>query len=142
MGIKNKSFIDSIRRNNPYFEDMITRSVYHSNAIEGNTLTYAETYAILYNDNSFKIDGKEPREVYEAINHKRTLELIFESLNDVNVSLNEKLIKDINKTINENIKGTSGYRKLQVFIQDSEHSPPKPNKLWTIKEQSSTDSNI
>ena len=128
--------------NKDYLEDFVTRSTYHSNAIEGNTLTYAETYAILYNDNSFKIDGKEPREVYEAINHKRALELIFESLNDVNVSLNEKLIKDINKTINENIKGTSGYRKLQVFIQDSEHIPPKPNKLWTIKEQSSTDSNI
>ena len=40
-----------------------TRNIYHSNAIEGNTLTYAETYAILYNDNSFKIEGKEPREM-------------------------------------------------------------------------------
>ncbi len=115
--------------NKDYLEDFVTRSTYHSNAIEGNTLTYAETYAILYNDNSFKIDGKEPREIYEAINHKRALELIFESLNDVNVSLNEKLIKDINKTINENIKGTSGYRKLQVFIQGSEHIPPKPEQI-------------
>lgn len=49
--------------NKDYLEDFVTRSTYHSNAIEGNTLTYAETYAILYNDNSFKIDGKEPREI-------------------------------------------------------------------------------
>ena len=29
--------------------------------------TYAETYAILYNDNSFKIQGKESREIYEYL---------------------------------------------------------------------------
>ena len=56
-----------ILSNANYLEDLITRSTYHSNAIEGSTLTYAETYAILYNDNSFKIEGKEPREIYEAI---------------------------------------------------------------------------
>ena len=50
-----------ILNNKDYLEDWITRSTYHSNAIEGSTLTYAETYAILYNDNSFKIEGKEPR---------------------------------------------------------------------------------
>ena len=48
-----------ILNNKDYLEDLITRSTYHSNAIEGSTLTYAETYAILYNDNSFKIEGKD-----------------------------------------------------------------------------------
>lgn len=62
--------LEFILDNKDYLEDLITRSTYHSNAIKGNTLTYAETYAILYNDNSFKIEGKEPREIYEAINHK------------------------------------------------------------------------
>ena len=47
--------LEFILSNNEYLEDLITRSTYHSNAIEGSTLTYAETYAILYNDNSFKI---------------------------------------------------------------------------------------
>ena len=69
--------LNFILNNKNYLEDLITRSTYHSNAIEGNTLTYAETYAILYNDNSFKIEGKEPREIYEAINHKKALELVF-----------------------------------------------------------------
>lgn len=63
-----KNFL-TIFGNKNYLEDLITRNTYHSNAIEGSTLTYAETYAILYNDNSFKIKGKEPREIYEAINH-------------------------------------------------------------------------
>lgn len=69
-----------ILNNEQYIKDLITRSTYHSNAIEGSTLTYAETYAILYNDNSFKIEGKEPREIYEAINHKKALELVFITL--------------------------------------------------------------
>ena len=65
------NILDFILNNTSYIEDFVTRSTYHSNGIEGSTLTYAETYAILYNDNSFKIQGKEPREIYEAINHKR-----------------------------------------------------------------------
>lgn len=47
--------VEFILNNKNCFEDFMTRSTYHSNAIEGNTLTYAETYTILYNDNSFKI---------------------------------------------------------------------------------------
>ena len=48
------NIIDFIKSNSSYFQDFISRSTYHSNAIEGNTLSYAETYAILWNDNSFK----------------------------------------------------------------------------------------
>jgi len=117
-----------ILENKEYLEDLITRSTYHSNAIEGSTLTYAETYAILYNDNSFKIQGKEPREIYEAINHKSALELVFESIKKNN-NLDERFIKQLNETINKNIKDTVGYRKVQVFIRGSEHIPPSPEKI-------------
>ena len=53
------NILNFLFENKEYIEDFITRSTYHSNAIEGSTLTYAETYAILYNDNSFKIEAKE-----------------------------------------------------------------------------------
>lgn len=120
--------LDFIINNKEYIEDLITRSTYHSNAIEGNTLTYAETYAILYNDNSFKIEGKEPREIYEAINHKNALEFVFKNLQS-NAEFDERLIKEINETINKNIKETQGFRKIQVFIQGSDHIPPEPEKI-------------
>ena len=122
------SILEFITSNVKYVEDFVTRSTYHSNAIEGNTLTYAETYAILYNDNSFKIDGKEPREIYEAINHKNALELAFKNLQS-NAEFDERLIKEINETINKNIKETQGFRKIQVFIQGSDHIPPEPEKI-------------
>lgn len=122
------TILEFVLSHQEYLEDLITRSTYHSNAIEGSTLTYAETYAILYNDNSFKIEGKEPREIYEAINHKKALELVFKNLHE-NEKFDERFIKTINETINRDIKNTEGYRAVQVFIQGSEHIPPEPEKV-------------
>ena len=122
------TIFEFILNNKDYLEDLITRSTYHSNAIEGSTLTYAETYAILYNDNSFKIQGKEPREIYEAINHKNALDLVFKNLQNKDL-FDERFIKSLNETINKNIKETDGYRTVQVFIGGSEHIPPAPEKI-------------
>lgn len=122
------NILDFILNHKEYLEDLITRSTYHSNAIEGSTLTYAETYAILYNDNSFKIQGKEPREIHEAINHKKALELVFENL-QTSQELDERFIKKLNETINMDIKDTVGYRKVTVFIRGSDHIPPEPEKV-------------
>ena len=122
------NILEFILDHKEYLEDFITRSTYHSNAIEGSTLTYAETYAILYNDNRFKIEGKEPREIYEAINHKKALELVFRNLQN-HEEFNENFIRQLNETINRDIKDTKGYRTVQVFIQGSEHIPPEPEKI-------------
>ena len=120
--------IEFILNTKNYLQDFSTRYTYNSNAIEGSTLTYAETYAILYNDNSFKIEGKEPREIYEAINHKKALELVFKNLQN-NEEFDERFIKKLNETINRDIKDTEGYRIVQVFIQCSERIPPEPGKV-------------
>lgn len=117
--------IDFIKSNNQYFEDYITRSTYHSNGIEGSTLSYAETYAILFNDNSFKV-AAQPREIYEAINHKYALSYV---LNLEDNMLTEKIIKDIAIFINKNISDIDGYRKVQVFIKGAEHVPPAPSTV-------------
>jgi len=124
----NMTILEFVLNNKEYLEDLITRSTYHSNAIEGSTLTYAETYAILYNDNSFKIEGKEPREIYEAINHKKALELVFSSIQNKS-ELDERFVRKLNETINKDIKDTEGYRTVQVFIQGSEHIPPEPERV-------------
>ena len=95
--------IDFIMNNNNYLEDFITRSTYHSNAIEGSTLTYAETYAILFNDNSFKISGREPREIYEAINHKKAMNVLFEKLKSDDLELNEEFETIVDSIVVEQI---------------------------------------
>lgn len=108
--------------NQNYFEDFITRSTYHSNAIEGNTLSYAETYAIIFNDNSLTISATA-QELHEAINHKYAIDYIFKHLQE---PLSEKMIKDIAQLINRNINEIGGYRAHQVFIRNAEHIPPIP----------------
>ena len=120
-----KDIVAFIRNNKNYFEDFITRSTYHSNGIEGNTLSYAETYAIIFNDNTIKVNA-EPREFYEAINHKYALSYVMEH---VDQELSEQLIKHIGILINKNIKDISGYRTGQVFIRGAEHIPPNPNQV-------------
>ena len=101
-----------MRGNRAYFEDFITRSTYHSNAIEGSTLSYAETYAILWNDNSLQVTATA-RELYEAINHKYALSLALE---DMQAPLSERLVKEIARAINKNINEIGGCRMVSVLI--------------------------
>ena len=56
-------------------EDLLIRWTYHSNAIEGNTLTLKETKVAL---EGITIGGKTLREHFEAINHKDAILFIEE----------------------------------------------------------------
>ena len=98
---------------------------YHSNAIEGNTLSYADTYAILWNDSSMKVTATA-RELYEAINHKYALSLALDHLDEL---LTERLVKDIAILVNKNINEIDGYRRTGVFITTSEYVPPAASQI-------------
>ncbi|WP_451917298.1 Fic family protein [Adlercreutzia rubneri] len=113
------------RDHQAYFEDYVTRSTYHSNAIEGSTLSFAETYAILWNDNTMKVTATA-RELYEAINHKYALATASENMDD---PLSERLVKAIARDINRNISGIDDYRHGQVIIRGAEHLPPAANQV-------------
>lgn len=121
------TILEFIRSNQPYFEDFITRNVYHSNGIEGNTLSMAETYAIIFNDNSFKVTAA-PREIYEAINLKYALSYMMDHCME---PLSQGFIKHIGVLINHNINEIDGFRRVQVFIKGAEHIPPAPNMVHT-----------
>lgn len=122
------SVIEFLKSNRAYFEDFITRSTYHSNAIEGSTLSFPETYAILWNDNSMSIKATA-RELYDAINHKFALPL---ALDDGSVEPRESLIKAIAEQINKNTNDISGYRRVQVMIRGAEHIPPAPQQVVSL----------
>ena len=51
-------------------EDLIVWWTYHSNAIEGNTLTLLETKVVL---EGITVGGKAIREHFEAINHRNAI---------------------------------------------------------------------
>lgn len=126
MSIKSKTLLQKIKRNEPYFEDFITRSVYNSNRIEGNTLSLPETYSIIF-DNKNKIEVKTTeRERYEAINLKYAYSYILKNL-DNNITVD--MIKKIAKYINKNIKDIDGFRKTQVFINGASDIPPRSEQV-------------
>ncbi|MDR2427273.1 MAG: Fic family protein [Endomicrobium sp.] len=115
-----------LKTNKNYFEDYVARNAYNSNAIEGSTLSYADTYAIVFKDDSFKISAK-PREIYEAINYKSALNFVIDNLKR---PLDERFIVSIAKLINKNINETDGFRNSDVFIRGAEHIPPKKELVY------------
>ena len=114
-------------KNQSYYENFITRSTYHTNSIEGSTLTYADTYAIIFNDNSFKVSAK-PREIYEAINNKYALSSMLEAIRN-GEQLSERLIINLAVLINKNIRDISGYRTVPVLIRGAEPPPIPPKDI-------------
>ena len=105
-----------------YFENFMIRSIKNSNAIEGNTLSYAETYSIVFNDESLPLQNVNPRELYEAINLKYALKYSLDNL----AKFDKNLIISIGDLINKNIKDTSGFRKIQNYIRGADFVPVKP----------------
>ena len=120
--------LDSFRPLNPYIvknlhEDLVLRWTYHSNAIEGNTLTLKETKVAL---EGITIGGKTLREHFEAINHKDAI-LFMEDLAQKEERLSEYSIKQIHSLILKNIddENKGKYRKTNVIISGAEHKPPQ-----------------
>ena len=79
--------------NYEYFLDLSVRITYHSNAIEGNTLTLNETATIILD--STIPGGKSVREIFEVLNHKKAIDyMLTELVNDRKLDI--YVIKNIN----------------------------------------------
>ena len=104
-----------------YMEDMLVRMAHHSTAIEGNTLTQAETISILIH-NFIPRDMSE-REYYEVKNYRKA----FNTLLEADRKITTELIKKYNKDIVENLHGLNGkFKTTQNLILGAEFEPTKP----------------
>jgi Fic family protein len=103
-------------------EDLIVRWTYHSNAIEGNTLTLRETKVAL---EGITIGGKSLREHLEAVNHRDAI-LLLEELLQKDEPLTEWTIKSLHHLILKGIDDDNAgrYRTVNVRISGAEHLPP------------------
>ena len=104
-------------------ENLVVQWTYHSNAIEGNSLTLQETKVAL---EGITIGGKLLREHFEAINHKDAI-LFIEELAKKDEILSEYTIKQIHSLILKNIddKNKGVYRDTNVIISGAVHKPPQ-----------------
>ncbi len=104
-------------------EDLVLRWTYHSNAIEGNTLTLLETKVVL---EGVTIGGKSLREHFEAINHRDAI-LFVEELVQQKEALSEWQIRQIHQLVLKNIDDDNAgrYRTINVLISGARHKPPE-----------------
>lgn len=126
------NILEVLKNSKSYFEDFISRSTYHSNAIEGSTLSFAETYALLFDNRHSKIEQAEAKEIYEAINHKYALNKVIDRVEQKIFCIDESFLTDINKTINSNILYVGGYRMEPIRTRGSEKKFPLPKDLDTV----------
>ena len=104
-----------------YMEDMLVRMAHHSTAIEGNTLTQAETISILIH-NFIPRDMSE-REYYEVKNYRKA----FNTLLEADRKITTELIKKYNKDIMENLHDLNGkFKTTQNLTLGAEFEPTKP----------------
>ena len=104
-----------------YMEDILVRIAHHSTAIEGNTLTQAETISILIH-NFIPRDMSE-REYYEVKNYRKA----FNTLLEADRKITTELIKKYNKDIMENLHDLNGkFKTTQNLILGAEFEPTKP----------------
>lgn len=93
------------------FKDFKTYYIYNTNAIEGNTLTLAETQRLL---NEGKTpEGKDLREIYDHINEKDTFDYLLETQPEITI----EVIIDIHKRLLKNIdKRVGSFRSHNVRV--------------------------
>ena len=117
--------------NYEYFLDLSVRMTYHSNAIEGNTLTLNETAAIILDST---IPGsKSVREVFEVLNHKKAIDSIISELENEK-KLDIYMIKNINKEILDRLNDNAGNFKNSsnaIIGADFETSTPSQAPVLT-----------
>lgn len=96
---------------------------YHSNALEGNTLTLLETKIVL--EGLTVGHGKSLKEHFEAVNHAEAIDYL-EAVVSKNEPLTEQLLKHIHYLVIKNIDNQNAgqYRKRNVRISGSQHVPP------------------
>lgn len=102
-------------------ESLVLNWTYHSNAIEGNTLTLQETKVAL---EGITIGGKTLREHFEALNHRDAI-FYVEELVQQNEQLSEWHIKQLHSLVLRNIDADNAgkYRSINVLIAGAEHTP-------------------
>lgn len=114
-------------------EHLIVNWTYHSNAIEGNTLTLSETKVAL---EGITIGGKTIKEHLEVINHKEAI-LYVEDIVRREEPLSEWQIKSIHRLILKGIidDHAGNYRAENVIISGALHIPPDYLQVKALMEE-------
>ena len=111
---KHKSIVNEILSNKDIYDEFILKLTYHSNSIEGSTLTEGDTASILFDNVS--LPNKTLIEQLEAKNHQTALNYLFDYIHKKG-EINESLILKLHSILMNGIRTDAGmYRNHAVRI--------------------------
>ena len=111
---KHNNVIDEILKNKDIYDEFVLKLTYHSNSIEGSTLTEPDTAAILFDNVS--LPNKTLNEQLEAKNHQTALNYLFDYISKKG-KINENLILKLHSILMNGIRPDAGmYRNHAVRI--------------------------
>jgi Fic family protein len=116
------------------FQAEETEYIFESNAIEGNTLTLAETELVL--SKGITVSGKPLKDHLEATNHQKALVRLKELVGE-RAPIDERTLLDLHDLVLRGINDTYAgrYRDVPVRISGSRHVPPNPLKVPVLMEE-------
>jgi Fic family protein len=111
---KYSNIVEAISKNKSVFDQFLLELTFHTNGIEGSTLSEGETAAILFENST--IAGKSLVEQLEAKNHQTALVYLFEYLSK-SKTISEDLILKLHSILLNSIHSDAGiYRRHGVRI--------------------------
>jgi len=111
-------------------EDIRIRHTYHSDAIEGNTLTLQETKLVL--ERGITIGGKPLKDHIEARNDANAFNLMINLVKDEK-PISQKVIQELHRIVTEGLLEDAGkYRITNVRIAGSATPPPSYIKIVSL----------
>ncbi len=121
---------DTVRRLN---EDLRVFLTYHSNAIEGNTLTLRETQMVI--EYGVTVEGHPLREYLEATNHAEAYSHLT-NLVEKSESITRETILMLHSIVMDKILSSHGqFRKVPVYIRGSNMTPPPASQVETLMDE-------
>ena len=115
-------------------ESLMMEWTYHSNGIEGNTLTLQETRIIL--SDGLTVGGKSLREHFETLNHNEAIQ-VLETMVNSKYRMKSKDILHIHELVLQRIeKEYAGrYRNAGVRITGANFTPPNALKVDALMDE-------
>ena len=118
---------DTVRRLN---EDLRVFLTYHSNAIEGNTLTLRETQMVI--EYGVTIEGHPLREYLEATNHAEAYSHLT-NLVEKREPIMRETVLTLHSIVMDKILASNGqFRKVPVYIRGSNMTPPPASRVEAL----------
>ena len=104
------------------------KNIYHSNAIEGSTLSYKETRLVV--EEGMTVSGTPLRHTAEARNLAHALDFIETLIAGTSRPVLENDVRQLNKFVLDGILDAGGrYRREKVVILGSDFVPPSPERV-------------